>query len=50
MDAIRQDFHDYIMRIEIPDDLEKKVESKIVSDLFGYCKGITPCYQDQDAF
>ncbi len=30
------------MGIEIPDDMEQKAECKIVSDLFGYCKKITP--------
>lgn len=30
------------MGIEIPEDIEQKAESKIVSELFGYCKEITP--------
>lgn len=42
MDEIRKNFEEYIMGIEVPEDLEQKKESKIVTDLFFYCKNITP--------
>lgn len=42
MDEIRNNFEQYIMGIEIPDDMNQKDESKIISELFEYCKEITP--------
>lgn len=38
----KDDLINFLIKTEIPDDLDSKKESKIVSDIFKYCWDLTP--------